>query len=90
MKACYLNHDLEKDTGAGRFCSFLLAALKSIIKTGGVKLAKNRDELIEYVKIYLNNPDKDKKKRKRIIEERIWKLDSKSGKRLAEAINKYI
>ncbi len=63
---------------------------KSVVKTGGVKLAKNMNELIDYVNIYLDNPREDEKGRNEIIKERIWKLDAKSGKRLAEVIIKYL
>ena len=59
---------------------------QSILKTGGVKLAKNTEELIEYVKHYLADSKLDEDGRKRIIQERCWKLDGKSGERLAKII----
>ena len=62
----------------------------SMLKTGGVKLAKNMEELIAFTKQYLNNPQLDEAGRKKIIQERCWKLDGKSGARLAEVILQYL
>ena len=59
---------------------------QNILKTGGVKLAKNIEELVGDVKKYLDNPSLDEAGRKKIIEERCWKLDGKSGERLANII----
>ena len=53
------------------------------MKTGGVSLAKNVNELVKYVEDYLADPNKDREGRKKIIAERCWKLDGKSSERLA-------
>lgn len=58
----------------------------SILKTGGVKLAKSPEELENFMSDYLSNPGLDEKGRQKIIAERCWKLDGRSGERLAEAI----
>lgn len=60
---------------------------RDVLKTGGIKLAKNMEELLQYVQNYLADPSLDGAGRKKIIEERCWKLDGKSGKRLADIIN---
>lgn len=63
---------------------------KSILETGGVRLAKSPEELVNFVKDYLANPKLDEKGRKKIAEERCWKLDGKSGERLAKLINNWL
>jgi hypothetical protein len=63
---------------------------KSILKTGGVRLAKNPEKLVQYVKDYLANLKLDESGRNKIIEERCWKLDGKSGERLASVILRQI
>ena len=59
---------------------------RSILSTGGIKLAKNMEELVRYVRDYLANPALDREGRKKIIEERCWKLDGRSSERLANVI----
>lgn len=59
---------------------------RSILNTGGVKLARNQEELVRYVKDYLANPSLDREGRKKIIEERCWKLDGRSSERLANTL----
>ncbi|MFY9493285.1 MAG: CDP-glycerol glycerophosphotransferase family protein [Minisyncoccia bacterium] len=59
---------------------------KSLLNTGGIKLATNPDDFSFYIKDYLANPDLDKEGRQRIVQEKCWKLDGGSGRRLAEYI----
>ena len=54
-----------------------------LINTGGVKLAANMDDLIRNVQNYLNNPDLDKKERKNVTDIFCWKMDGRSGERVA-------
>lgn len=61
---------------------------QSILATGGIKLAKSPEELVQYVSEYLADPSRDAEGRKKIIEERCWKLDGQSGRRLANVILK--
>lgn len=53
-----------------------------ILKSGGVRSANNKEELIKHINMYLENHDLDKDGRKKIIEEQCWKLDGKSGERI--------
>ncbi|MBU3925953.1 CDP-glycerol glycerophosphotransferase family protein [Patescibacteria group bacterium] len=55
-----------------------------IMKTKGVKIAYNIDELVKYINMYLENPSLDKDNRKRIVEEQCYKLDGRSGQRIGE------
>lgn len=59
---------------------------KSILETGGVILAKTPQELLFNVDKYISDPGLDSEKRKHILDERCWKLDGRSGERLAEII----
>lgn len=63
---------------------------RSILKLGGIKLAKSPEELVRYTKDYLYNPNIDKEGRERILSERCWKLDGKSGERLANVLLEFI
>lgn len=63
---------------------------RSILSTGGVKLAKNMEELIRYVSDYLADPAKDRDGRRKIIEERCWRLDGRSSERLAGIVLKLL
>ncbi len=59
---------------------------RSLINTGGVKLARTPQELLSYLGDYLANPKLDDAGRRRMIEERCWKLDGRSGERLAQVL----
>ena len=59
---------------------------KMITRTHGFKLAYTRDELLSYTLKYLKNPEIDSEGRKKIFEDFIWKLDGRSGERLAKVI----
>jgi len=56
---------------------------KKVVGTGGVKIAKNKEELIRYINDYLRNPKLDSEGRKKIVREQCYRLDGKSGKRIA-------
>ncbi len=63
---------------------------RAILRTGGIRLAQNTGELIEFVSMYLSNPKLDEDGRRKVIEERCWKLDGKSSERLADIILKFL
>ena len=56
---------------------------RNIVNTGGVKVAYSIEELVEDVNVYLDNPSIDAGGRERIRQEQCWKLDGKSGERIA-------
>ncbi|MEK7629043.1 MAG: CDP-glycerol glycerophosphotransferase family protein [Patescibacteria group bacterium] len=56
------------------------------ILSGGMKVAKDRDQLINLVLEYLANPDLDNKGRRQVAENICFKLDGQSGLRLAQLI----
>lgn len=63
---------------------------RALLETGGIRLARNPEELVRYVNDYLKNPELDATGRKRIINDRCWKLDGHSGERLANIIKKFV
>jgi hypothetical protein len=63
---------------------------KNILRAKGVKVSGNLQELIDAVNSYLENPDLDKVGRKRIRDEQCWRLDGKSGERIASCILEYL
>lgn len=54
-----------------------------LLETGGVRLANNMEEFLKCTQNYLDNPNLDLEKRKKIADLFCWKLDGKSGERLA-------
>lgn len=57
-----------------------------ILKSGGVRLAHDKDELIQLINRYLSDPHLDSTGRERIVREQCYKLDGKSGERMFDAI----
>lgn len=57
-----------------------------IVKSGGVRIARTQNELIEHISRYLEDPSLDREGRKRIVREQCYKLDGCSGKRIAQFI----
>lgn len=57
---------------------------KRIVNTGGVRIARNPDEMIQAIQVYLDNPSLESDGRRRIRDEQCWKLDGNSGRRIAE------
>jgi hypothetical protein len=63
---------------------------KDIVNTGGVKIAWNKNELIDYINEYLKNPNLDGSGRKSITEKMCYKLDGKSGERITRYILNFL
>lgn len=55
----------------------------AIVESGGVALAQTFEELLNIIHLYLKDPLLHQEGRKRIVEEQVYKLDGKSGKRVA-------
>ncbi len=64
--------------------------LQAVLRSGGAKLVNDKNELLNWVKKYLDNPELDKEGRKMIIEQQCWKLDGQSTKRLADCILSFV
>lgn len=61
---------------------------KKVLRVGGIRLAGNRQELTDLINGYLRDPLIDKDQRRRFAEEQCWRLDGKSGERVASVILK--
>ncbi len=59
---------------------------KRILETGGVRLARNPEELADSVGRYLGDPNLDRAGRQRILAEYCGALDGKSGERVANLL----
>ena len=56
------------------------------LATGGIHLARTREDFVEWVNRYLAYPEFDRQGRKRLAEEQCMFLDGKSGERIARYI----
>lgn len=65
---------------------YKIAHYQSVLKTGGVRLANNQNELVEWLNNYLADPSLDRKGRKLLVEEQCWKLDGQAGERVANFV----
>jgi CDP-glycerol glycerophosphotransferase (TagB/SpsB family) len=63
---------------------------KNIVRTGGVGIAKNKEELLKYINMYLENPKLDSAGRRRIVEEQCYYTDGQSGERVAKYILEHL
>ncbi|MBU1036484.1 CDP-glycerol glycerophosphotransferase family protein [Patescibacteria group bacterium] len=63
---------------------------QSILNSGGVRVVKSKEELLEWINRYLGNSQIDRQGRKRIVEEQCWKLDGKAGERAANFLLKIL
>ena len=57
---------------------------RALVKTGSLRVVQTKEELIYWIKTYLENPHLDKEGRAKIREEYCSFLDGRSGKRVAE------
>lgn len=62
----------------------------SLIKTGGVRVANNKEELVNYLNMYQKNPLLDTNGRHEIMGKYVEPFDGRAGLRLSDLINGYI
>ena len=67
-----------------------LTHYQNILGSEGVRVARNKEELLEWINKYLNNSELDKEGRKRIVREQCWKMDGKAGERTANFLLKFL
>ncbi len=61
--------------------------LRSMVKSGGTKVARTSDELIAYIDMYLEKPEMDAGGRRRAVDDHLFKLDGHAANRIAEIIS---
>lgn len=54
-----------------------------LLRTKACHLARSKQELIEWINTYLDNPSLDSDKRKKLIEEQCWKHDGRAAERIS-------
>lgn len=57
-----------------------------LVETGGLRLAESEEQMIELVNRYLADPELDHEGRASIVREQAWKVDGRSGERVAQLI----
>jgi len=56
------------------------------LRHGGIRLIRSKEELVDVIKVYLRDPSLDREGRKRLVDEQCWRLDGRSGERVANAV----
>ena len=64
--------------------------MQHVIKTGGTRMAKSPDELIDAINHYLNYPEEGENERKKIVDEQCVYTDGKSGERIARVLLSFV
>lgn len=59
---------------------------RNVVRSGGVFMARSAAELVEGVRRYLEDPRRDAEGRARLVAEQCYRLDGRSGERVAQAI----
>jgi len=60
--------------------------MRQIVESGGAKLARSMDGLLDAIRSYLDDPSLDAAGRARIREDQCYRLDGQAGRRGAEAL----
>ncbi len=63
---------------------------KHVIDTGAVRIAHSEDEMVNFLDMYLKNPDIDKDNRKKLRESMLYRCDGNSAKRVADEVLKML
>lgn len=66
--------------------SYELDHYRNIVATGGIKIARNGQEMLEHINAYLEHPQLDSEGRRKILEEQFYFIDGRSGERVAKYI----
>ncbi|MFH1393060.1 MAG: CDP-glycerol glycerophosphotransferase family protein [Patescibacteria group bacterium] len=59
-------------------------------KTGGIKIAKNLNDMTSALKAYLEDPKLDAEGRERARVQQLWRLDGRAGERIANFILSFV
>jgi len=56
---------------------------KKVVKSGAIQYPKSKEDFLLWINKYLANPAIDREARKKLVSDQCWKLDGKSGSRIA-------
>ncbi len=62
---------------------------EKLVSTGGVRVPKSEDKLVDAINEYLSNPSVDHDGRTKILDIFVGKNDGNAGKRLADTVSRY-
>lgn len=87
-----INFELRKSASPFKIPTryYAKAHYQKALKTGGIRLVDNEEELVKWVNNYLNDPSRDSENRKRLVKEQCVFLDGKSGERIGNFILKHL
>lgn len=80
----------KKDFGDSTYRWFFSAHFQAVTDTGGFWLAKSKEEMLEAINAYLKNPKLHSGGRGKMRDYFCYKLDGKSGERVAREILNFI
>jgi len=66
--------------------AFMYSNYEFMEASGGIRIARNADQLIKYINMYLKNPQLDREGRKKIVAEHCGPQDGKAGERIGKFI----
>ena len=72
----------------GRIFEYQSEHIQNLLKTGGARIAENREDLLNYIRQYSAHPSRDASGRRQIVEEQCYKLDGKASSRVADIVLK--
>ncbi len=79
----------DEKSNSNNMCRFeKYKHINDIITTGGVRVARTPDNLIELINDYLSNPERDRDGRNLIVRNHFYKNDGHATERVAKVINK--
>lgn len=61
---------------------YKMSHYQKALKTGGIRLVKNKEELLFWLNKYLSDPSIDKDNRKKLVEQQCYFLDGRAGERI--------
>jgi CDP-glycerol glycerophosphotransferase (TagB/SpsB family) len=66
------------------------AHYQSLLSTGGVQVARTMDELVEKINEFLENKDRNREARQRILDMHCGALDGRAGERIGQYVLRYL
>lgn len=62
----------------------------NVVRTGGLRLARSLEELRQWIRIYLDDPTRDRAERRKIVSEQCGQIDGQASQRLALLILQHL